>query len=62
MTPSTNKRHSELLIFCRDYKTFRIFRDIEQLSGLVGWRIIAFKQNGQGYLLWDFICYAKFVF
>ena len=36
-----------------DYKTFWVFGGFEQLSSLIGWRVIVFSQNGQGYLLCD---------
>jgi len=37
------------------YKTFRIFGGLGQLSSSIAWRVMAFSQNGQGYLLRDLI-------
>jgi len=38
------------------------FWGFEQLSSSIGWRVMAFSQNGQGYLLWDWNFYQIFSF
>jgi len=63
MTSSTKTRKPKLkTFFISSYKTLRIFRGFEQLSSSIGWRVVAFIQNGQGYLLWDLIVYSIFGF
>jgi len=51
---STKNTASKIKIFfIQNYKIVPIFRGFEQLSSSTGWRVMAFSQIGQGYLLWD---------
>jgi len=40
----------------------RWLRGFEQLFSSIGWRVMAFSQNGQSYLLWDLNIYPIFGF
>jgi len=39
--------------------TFRAFWGFEPLCSSIGWRVMAFGQNVQVYLSWDFSFYQK---
>jgi len=45
-----------------NYKTFCICWVFEQLSCSIGWRVMAFSQYGQGYLLFDLIFHQNLGF
>jgi len=45
-----------------NYKTFRICWVFEQLSCSIGWRVMAFSQYRQGYLLPDLIFHQNLGF
>jgi len=63
MSPTKKTKIQNFPIFKNtNWKTRHIFREVEQLSILIPWRIMIFSQNGQGYLLRDLIFYSNFVF
>jgi len=62
LTSSTKhpKAKTKIKLFILNYKTFWVFRGFEQLSSSISWRVVAFSQNDQGYLLWDLNLYPIF--
>jgi len=46
--------HSKMNFFLiLNYKTFEVSTGSEQPSSSIGWWVMVFSQNDQGYLLWD---------
>jgi len=64
MTSSTEnpKAQTWIFLFCSNLQDFRMFRGFEQFSRSIGWRVMAFSQNGQAYFLWDLTFYPIFGF
>jgi len=61
---STKKQKSKIfqILLNLNCKTFCIFSVFEQLSSLIGWRVMAFSQTGLSYLLPELIFLSKFGF
>jgi len=56
------KPKTKKLLFVVNYKIFPSFRGFEQLSSSIGWQVVTFNQNDQGYLLWDLNLHPVFGF
>jgi len=65
MMSQTKKQRSKTFQFFFlnwNYKTYRICWVFEQLSCSIGWRVMAFSQYAQGYLLSDLIFHQNLGF
>jgi len=60
MTSSTKNPKLKAFLLILNYKTFRVFKGFEELSSSIGWQVVTFSQNDQGYLLWDLNLYPIF--
>jgi len=51
MSPAKDRNLKLPIFFNWNWRTFQVFRGFEQLSSSISWWVMAFSQNGQGYVL-----------